>query len=90
MLTLDLAVELIQIFDELFLLRLLTENSRHVLSQCVDYVGVNFGQPESHHNSMLKAFQKVIISKGNRKLTLSSIWFSLFNLFCGKIRTLLV
>ncbi len=43
MLTLELAVKLIQILDELLLLGLFTENSRHILLQCVNDVRMNFG-----------------------------------------------
>ena len=45
MLTLDLAIDLIQILDQLLLLRLFTEHGRHVFAQGVDDVGVHLGQP---------------------------------------------
>ena len=47
MLSLDLAIDLIQIFDQLLLLRLLPEHGRHVLAQSVDDVSVNLRQPGS-------------------------------------------
>ena len=53
MLSLDLSVQLVQVLDQLLLLRLLAEHGRHVFAEGVDDVGVDFRQSEKNQKVFL-------------------------------------